>query len=387
MPIKQTTIPKGWKEVKFGDVVLDMKDGGTPSRRKDEYFNGNIPWVVVKDIKPKIFNTATNISDLGLQKSSAKLWPAGSVILSFGATIGEIGIAEVPLTTKQGIAGIVPNMNKITKEYLYFYLTSQKERLNQLASGSTIKEVRPNTVKKHLIVSLPPLSEQKKIAEILSTVDEDIEKTEEVIEKTEELKKGLMRKLLSGNWKTVKMKDICTVRQGLQIAIKNRFKEPGKNRYIYITIKYLKKLDDTDYIENPSKRVICNKNDVLMTRTGNTGIVVTDVDGVFHNNFFLVDFNRNLVDKDYFVYYLRSKKIQDIILDRAGITTISDLNHGDFYSIPFLIPPMKEQKRIAEILLAVDKKIEINKKLKNKLTELKKGLMQDLLSGKVRVKV
>jgi len=189
---------------------------------------------------------------------------------------------------------------------------------------------------------------------------------------------------LPETWELKKMEDICTVRQGLQIAIENRFKEPGENRYAYITIKYLRNLENPEYIENPSKKVVCSEQDILMTRTGNTGTVITGVSGVFHNNFFLIDFDRDLVDKSFLVYYLGSEKIQRMILERAGTTTIPDLNHGDFYTIPFLMPNKKEQEKIAEILFSVDEKVSVNQKLKAKLTFLKKGLMQDLLSGKKR---
>lgn len=250
-------------------------------------------------------------------------------------------------------------------------------------------------------VATPPIKEQNKIAEILSSVNEEIKKVDKEIKKTEELKRGLMDKLLTkgighkkfkkvkiGNipekWSFLRMKDVCTVRQGLQIAILKRFKDIGENRYKYITLKNIKE-GTYEYIESPKESVICKEDDVLMTRTGNTGVVVTGVEGVFHNNFFLVDYNRNIIDKVFLVYYLRSKKIQDIILDRAGTTTIPDLNHGDFYSIPFIMPPKVEQGNISEILISIDSKIEINKQIKNKLAELKRGLMQDLLSGRVRV--
>lgn len=198
MENKQETIPKGWRESSLGDFILDIKDGGTPSRNKKDFFNGGIPWVTVKDIRPRIKETLTTISDKGLKNSSAKLWPKGTVILSFGATIGEVGIAEVPLTTKQGIAGIIPNPKKITKEYLYYFLLTQKKKLNQLASGSTIKEVRPSVIKKHIKILLPPLSQQKKIAEILSGVDDKIEINQKIKDQLTQLKKGLMQDLLSG---------------------------------------------------------------------------------------------------------------------------------------------------------------------------------------------
>src|SRR5699024_59519 len=98
-------------------------------------------------------------------------------------------------------------------------------------------------------------------------------------------------------WDECTFKDVSTVRQGLQIPIANRLKDKVKGSYKYITIQYLNGNKDAEYIHNPKTNVICSEDDVLMTRTGNTGRVISDVKGVFHNNFFLIDFDRELIDK------------------------------------------------------------------------------------------
>lgn len=249
-------------------------------------------------------------------------------------------------------------------------------------------------------IVIPLLLEQEKIAEILSSVDSEIQAVDSIISETEKLKGALMHDLFTkgighnkfkktkiGNipqdWEILKMQDICTVRQGLQIAISSRFKDYQVGRYKYITLKNLKD-NSYEYIDSPKKSVICSKDDVLMTRTGNTGVVVTNVEGVFHNNFFLIDFDRKKINKDFLVYFFLRDGIKKIVLEKAGTTTIPDLNHGAFYSIDFIIPSMDEQNKIVEILNTVYRKISINKELKEKLKELKKGLMSDLLSGKVR---
>ena len=95
---------KGWPHKKLAEVILDIKDGGTPSRKNPEYFGGDVYWCVVKDIKPLIFDTAEKLTQAGLSNCSAKVWPVDSVIISLGATIGQIGIAKVPTATKQGLA-------------------------------------------------------------------------------------------------------------------------------------------------------------------------------------------------------------------------------------------------------------------------------------------
>lgn len=263
-------------------------------------------------------------------------------------------------------------------------------------------------------IPLPPLPEQRKIAESLETVDNAIEKTDRIIEKHKRIKQGLMQDLLTRGidengeirreethrfkdselgripeeWEVVEFKEICKVRQGLQIAIANRFKEPGPKRFIYITIQYLNSEDkdkDVEYIQNPPKSVICRKYDLLMTRTGNTGMVITNVEGVFHNNFFLVEYNKKKIGKIYLFYYLNLSWIQEAIRALAGTTTIPDLNHRDFYSLKFLKPSLPEQHRIVSILSQIDETIKKEQQYKAKLERLKWGLMEDLLTGKVRV--
>jgi type I restriction enzyme, S subunit len=185
------------------------------------------------------------------------------------------------------------------------------------------------------------------------------------------------------DWEVRKFKDVSKISQGLQIAIEDRFKEQGLNRLPYITIQYINDKSDYDnqyYIEDANKSVICTRDDILMTRTGNTGVVITNEYGVFHNNFFKVDYKKDILNKNFLVYYLKSNTIQRLILRYAGTTTIPDLKHGDFYKIPVIIPKIEEQQKIASILSSVDEQIEITDSLIEKTKELKKGLMQRLLT-------
>ena len=188
------------------------------------------------------------------------------------------------------------------------------------------------------------------------------------------------------DWKRVRLSEVMKVRQGLQIAISDRLKEPTSTSKEYITIQSIKKTDqDREYVEAPSQRVICTKDDVLMTRTGNTGIVVTDVEGAFHNNFFLMDFDKDKIDKTFLVNYLRSPRVQHLILTKAGASTIPDLNHKDFYSVEFPLAPVLEQQKIAKILTTWDKAISTTERLIENSTQQKKALMQQLLTGKKRL--
>lgn len=190
----------------------------------------------------------------------------------------------------------------------------------------------------------------------------------------------------SGEWEEKKLGELTKINQGLQIAISERYTAKVKDSHFYITNEFLKKGSSKKYfIKEPSPSVICNEDDILMTRTGNTGQVVTNVNGAFHNNFFKINYFQNF-DKNFLVYFLRIKNTQNMILRYAGTSTIPDLNHGDFYRLKIDLPSLKEQEKIASFLSAVDKKIE---KLEEKIAlqeKYKKAMMQKLFSQEIRFK-
>jgi len=190
------SVLSGWQTKPLGALIKDIGDGGTPNTNKKEYFGGKIPWVVIKDIRNEISSSKTTLTPLGLDSCSAKLWPAGSVILSTGATIGEVGLAKVPVSTKQGIHGIVCS-DQLSSSFLYYKLQTLRDFLKANSQGSTIREVRA-TFLRTIPISFPTaLPEQTKIAEILSTVDRAIEQTEALITKQQRIKTGLMQDLLT----------------------------------------------------------------------------------------------------------------------------------------------------------------------------------------------
>jgi type I restriction enzyme S subunit len=185
----------------------------------------------------------------------------------------------------------------------------------------------------------------------------------------------------------LQMSDICKINQGLQIAISERYLENGPDRFFYITNEFLKVGAKNKYfIKNPPTSVICTSEDILMTRTGNTGKVVTDVSGAFHNNFFKIEYDRSRVNKFYLVQFLSRPKTQADILRLAGASTIPDLNHSDFYSLPIPLPNILEQNKVAAFLAAVDKKINQLTKKHELLTQYKKSVMQNIFNQELRFK-
>ncbi|WP_426091954.1 restriction endonuclease subunit S [Flavobacterium sp. DSR3-2] len=206
------------------------------------------------------------------------------------------------------------------------------------------------------------------------------------IEKKKTLVPQLRFQEFEGEWKNKSMRDFTKINQGLQIPISERFYEKSADNYFYITNEFLRKDSAKSFfIKNPSASVICYEDDILMTRTGNTGQVVTGVHGAFHNNFFKIKYDETC-DKWFLYFFLTSHKTQHTILKLAGASTIPDLNHGDFYKITLNIPTLPEQQKIASFLSAVDEKIHQLFRKKELLEQYKKGVMQKLFSGKLRFK-
>jgi type I restriction enzyme S subunit len=187
------------------------------------------------------------------------------------------------------------------------------------------------------------------------------------------------------DWEVKNFKEVSKVNQGLQIAIEKRFKYQVPNSKKYITIQYLNDAKEVEWIDSYSNSVCCSEDDILMTRTGNTGIVITNVSGVFHNNFFKIIFDQKILNRQYLIYYLKFPRTQKTILVKAGTSTIPDLNHNDFYSICIPVPPKHEQQAIATILSDTDELIRSLSALIAKKRQIKEGAMQELLTGKKRL--
>lgn len=173
----------------------------------------------------------------------------------------------------------------------------------------------------------------------------------------------------------VKLKELCTVNQGLQIPISKRYKEPGENRYFYITVQFLKDNGENYYIENPPKSVTCTEDEILVVRTGNTGQVITGVAGCFHNNFFKVTPNEKIYFK-YLYYALNNKKMHDAMLNAASGTTIPDLKHSSFYDLEIPLPEISIQKKIAKILDNICDKLKLNNEINNNLYEFSNSIFK-----------
>ncbi len=408
--------PEDWNLTTLGDkvsVLTDYTANGSFASLKENvtYYNELNYAVLVRttDLKKKKFKPERFTDQKGYEFLKKSVLYGGEILMANVGSIGEVYIVpehDTPMTLAPNMYLIKYNEDLINT-YAYYFMNSSlfmRQLLSKIAS-TTLQAVNKANFKS-IKLPLPPLEEQKKIADILSTVDQKIAFVEDNISQTEELKKGLMQKLLTEgightefkdseigripvSWGVVQIKQLGSVVTGSTPKTSNKefynngtklWASPsdlGKSKEIKNTNT---KLSDLGFNET---RILPARS-ILVTCIGSTigkiGIAYQEMSTNQQINSVVCN-EKN--DPDFYFYVLDQKK--DYIKKLAGTQAVPLLNKTDFSMIKVIQAPLKEQKQIAEILSTVDQKLEVLKDKKESFKELKKGLMQKLLTGEVRV--
>jgi type I restriction enzyme S subunit len=331
------------------------------------------------------------------------------ILMSVRAPVGDVNINNVDACIGRGLAAI-RECEISHYKYIYYVLQRYKYELEKSAQGSTFTAINSSDLK-NLSLPFTKIQEQKKIADILSTVDTQIDQTDKLIEKTKELKKGLMQKLLTKGightefkntevgdipveWEVKKIDDISDVKGGKRLPKGYKLvEEPNGYPYIRVADMYMGgiNVEEIRYVPveivEKIKNYIISSEDLFISVAGTLGIVgevpmELDNANLTEN----ADKLSNIkIHKKFLVYMLQSKIIQDIIESERTTNAQPKLALTRIKQFKIPVPPIIEQETIANILLEVDEKIQQYETKKEKLQELKKGLMQQLLTGKIRV--
>lgn len=315
------------------------------------------------------------------------------LVVKDGATTGKTSYVDENFPFDEAAINehvfLLRTKENLSPKYLFYYLYSDtgKEHVLNDYRGATVGGISRNFI--DMPIPIPSLPVQQQIADVLNRASALIEKRKAQIEKLDLLIKSQFIEMFGDpvinpkGWETKTFANVSKVRQGLQIPISKRKSVAGHNRFKYITVQYLNGNKEEEYIENPRPNVICYEDNILMTRTGNTGLVISGVHGVFHNNFFLIDFNQSVLEKTFLICYLNTQEIQHELLRRAGTSTIPDLNHSDFYKIAVYLPPLSLQAQFATFVHLVEAQKSL---LQQSLANLElnyKSLMQKCFRGEI----
>lgn len=389
-------IPNEWEVKRLGEIS-QMFSGGTPKSTEQIYFNGEIPFIKSGEISNA--KTEQYLSELGLKNSSAKLIERGDLLYAlYGATSGECALSKISGAINQAILCIRPTKD-VDRYFLLSFLQKGKEYYyNSYLQGGQ-GNLSADIVKGYKILT-PPLPEQRKIAEVLSTWDRAIEKQMLLVEKLELRKKGLMQQLLTGKkrlhgfseeWKTVKLGSIADVVGGGTPDTNNSDywdgniawltpSEIGTEKYVYTSKKHITE----EGLKNSSARLLPVGTIVFTSRAtiGLKAILKTEASTNQGFQSLIISQSSNIE----FVYYLLDILIH-VIRKKSSGSTFPEISANSLKSINITTPPLEEQNAIAEILSVCDKEISLAKQKLDTLRQQKKGLMQVLLTGKKRVRL
>lgn len=395
-------IPQEWEVMRLGDIV-SITSGESPSlyHLKSE---GKYPYVKVEDLNncEKYQESSREYSD-----DNNTTIKAGSIIFpKRGASIlnNKVRIAAKDIQMDSNMMAITPHTAIVDTEFLYIRILY--ERLYRIADTSSIPQIN----NKHIIpykIAVPPLAEQRKIAEVLGVWDEAIEKQARLIEKLALRKRGLMQRLLSAKlrfpgfsepWQKVKLGKIGKFDKGYGVP-KESIRNTGNKAITYgeiYTKHYFVIKKFTSYIDDEtaaaSKKI--TQGAILFTGSGETlediGKCVAFIDNdIAYAGGDIIIFNPSIeieINSLVLSYCLNSAPVNAQKATYGQGHSVVHIYQKDLAKLQVTIPSFSEQNAIAEVLTAADREIELAKEKLERLRRQKRGLMQQLLSGKKRIK-
>lgn len=369
-------VPENWVWVRLENVA-SWGSGGTPSRKHEEYYNGDILWIKTGELNNGwIYDTEEKITDEGLKKSSAKLFPPYSVLIAmYGATIGKVAILGVPATTNQACACAVCNQSLLYM-YLFYYCISQKNVFIEKGKGGAQPNISQIILKQHPI-PLPPLSEQQRIVErieeLFAKLDEAKERLQEAADSFAVRKAAILHKAFTGeltkqwrlengvsdeSWEEKNLGDVCSkITDGTHNSPTNSL----TGEYMYVTAKNIKDtgidLSNITYVTKEIHKEIYSRcdvvyGDVLYIKDGATAGIATintlKEEFSMLSSVALIRADLKLATNEFIKTYLNYRK-KEILKNISG-SAITRLTLSKIKNIAISLPSLPEQHEIVRLI-------------------------------------
>jgi type I restriction enzyme S subunit len=420
-----THVPQGWTLVPITNIAR-LESGHTPSRRRPEYWQGRIPWVSLHDSQAldvaEIDKTAQTIGPLGLENSSARLLPKGTVIFSRTATVGKATVLGREMATSQDFANYVCG-DRLHNHFLVHLLRHLKPEWTRLMAGSTLNTIYL-PVFRNLQILLPPVLEQRSIGEALGDVDTLINALDQLIAKKRYVKRATMERLLTGQHRLpgvamtteYKQTDVGAIPEHWGATTIRGIASPV--RHAVVGGPFGSDLVSRDYVNegvpvirgqnmggrwvsgefvfvtqekaNSLKANLARAGDIVFTQRGTLGQVSLIPDAAFSR--YLISQSQMklsvdpaIADSTFFYYVFTSDRQQLLIQQNTIQTGVPHINLGILRNIPVQLPPLAEQMAIATVLSDMDVDLSALEQRRDKTCALKQGMMQELLTGSTRL--
>ena len=408
-----------WNRVSIGEIC-NLGGGTTPSKTNDDYWGGSIPWASPKDFEGvSLDQTEDNLTEYAVSENSINLYNSGDIamVVRSGVLHHSLPVAQLSteMAVNQDVKVLKPDIDRISTDYFLNILLYEADRIRASCAktGTTVESIETAFLKGYKL-PLPPLPEQQRIADILSTVDKQIQQTDEIIQETKELKRGLVQDLIffgksHNGTQTVQLGPMTTeITESWDIATVGEVTtkaQYGSSESLSTEGKYpvfrMNNIEDGRMVSSPMKysdldkeqaeKYRVGKGDILFNRTNSIDLVgksgIFDLEGEYIFASYLIRLRTNEKMNPYFLnYYLNSYLGQGVLYSIATRgASQANINATNLKRVNVPLPPREQQDRIVNQIQKVEEKIEQEQETKRGLQELKRGLMQDLLTGKVRV--
>lgn len=376
--------------------IIELIGGGTPKTSKPEFWNGDIPWLSVADFGgdgrwvDKVEKTITN---LGLENSSTKLLKSGDIVISARGTVGELAQLKRPMAFNQSCYGIRARTG-VDQDFLYYLLKKSVNDLRRQSHGGVFNTITRSTFDV-VSVSIPSIVTQKKVADILGSLDEKIELNRRMNETLEQLGQTLFRHYFVDNpevdsWESGEVSDVVRIYSGFAFKSKD-FDIDG--RYGLVTIKNVQDgsfiKDCADHLSEPlpdktPEHVHLKSGDIILSLTGNVGRVCA----VVGRDYLLNQRVAKLVSEEsqaYAYFLFRSKTMKDRMVGISKGTAQKNLSPIETGKLKIKIPPADTISQFEENAMSLLNTIVSNNEQTQALAALRDSLLPKLISGEIEV--
>ena len=374
-----------WEKTKFGDIAV-VVGGGTPDTNTSQYWNGKIQWFTPSEIgrNKYVYNSVRTISEEGLNKSSAKLLPIGTILLSSRATVGECSINKKECTTNQGFQSLIPKEN-ISNEFVYYLIQTKRKDLIRKSCGSTFLEISANEVRK-IVVSIPTIKEQDKIAKLLSLLDERIATQNKIIEDLKKLKSAIINYAINSlDTDFAKFSSLYEIagEGGTPTTSNASFYDNGKIPFIKIDDlkqKYL--IENNDFITElglqKSSAWLVPTSSILFSNGATIGEITITTYPVCTKQGILGIVPKQNIDVEYLYYFMSSSYFKKAVSRIVTEGTMKTAYLKDINNILCPIPTKEKQQEIVKIPSALNSKIDTEKSILKLFITQKQHLLHQM---------
>ena len=409
-----SVVPEGWSKLMLGQIGTFSTSSVDKKSKDEETLVSLLNYMdiyrnsVLSSSYPfqSVTAPAKQVTSSSVRNGDVFFTPSSETPDDIGHSAVFIGDAESLVHSYHTIRFRPAANNHFDDNYKAFAFKGEEtyEYFRKRATGSTRFTVSL-PIFNELEVLCPPLPEQKKIASILTSVDEVIENTQKQIDKLQDLKKATMNELLTKgightefkdsvlgripkSWEVAQIGDVTSFSQGIQVDVEQHHETKDDSKVRFVRISDYTKLDETPrYIDSAfALKGLVEKDDVVMIRYGEAGRVCRGIVGAIANNLFTIRPSPRLL-KDYLYHHCASEEIRSKVEALSASSAMPAVSFSSLRTLKLKIPPVDEQDLIVSAISSLDRSIEIHSQKLHQTQSLKKSLMQDLLTGKVRVTV